>query len=132
MSITHANTTLFSGDTHNDILPSGPFALSDSRAKFFGVIGEAEIQDQPGGRDLSCLTVFRSYATAQALKAAVDAVHALANQLTGTLTSDGNLAQSFANCTFKGAARSRIIFDAVTATYRAEVIYFWRQHKKDV
>eukprot|EP00913_Durusdinium_trenchii_P028459 g26687.t1 len=131
MPLSHGGYNFLGNTTHGDVVPAGPFELSDVRTKFFGVIGESEIRGEPGGRDLTCRMTLRGYASETALIAAFNEIASKANQLTGTLTVTGNLAKTFGNCTFKGVAKSRTIRNAVDDTYLSEIALTWRQLTKD-
>lgn len=131
MGISHGGFSFFSVATHQDVVPSGAHEVRDVRAKFIGVIGESELRGEPGGRDLQCNMTLRGYATTQALINDFNTINSKINQLTGTLTATGNLAQSYADCSFKGATRSRIIHNAIDDTYQCDIVLTWRQLKKD-
>lgn len=90
----------FAGLTHHgDIIPA-PAETPIVQGKFFGVQGEGNIVGERYGRDLICEVHLTGYASASALKAAIDTIRAKQGKLTGTITVTGNLAQAVTSATF--------------------------------
>ena len=133
MTITIGATTMFSGNTHGDII-EGPYDVNDKRSHFFGVQGETEIEDEPKGRDLTVDCWLSGYASGQAMQNDLDQLRPnktgqrdVTLSISGTSTID----RSYTNCTYKGYTKDPrgIRHNAVDDTYRLRVTLHFRQHK---
>jgi len=103
MAITQNSTTLAVNGQHGLITAIGPHDLPIAVGQFFGVEGESHIVGKRYGRHLVCEVTFSSYASRQALQAALDVMSSYAGSLTGTVTQTiGGDTVPFADCTFLG------------------------------
>ena len=111
MSITQNSTTLAANGQHGLITAIGAHQLPVAVGQWFGVEGESHIVGSRYGQDLVCDVTFSSYATRQALQAALDTMSSYAGVLTGTVTqSISGDVSTFADCTFLGFEAARPAF----------------------
>jgi len=91
--------------THEQLLTLAP-QLQAKRTKYSGVVGESEITQSRGGRDLSThIWIHNAYSSSDALVAYLENLDGLVGthgDLVITRTARGGVPRSFPNCTFEG------------------------------
>ncbi len=124
---------LISDNSHSDLLEASEYELNDVRQKFPGLLGETELQDRPGGRDLA-VQVWLFASDSASMNASIQTTNELLNKLTGTLVMSGNLSGSWKNITFKGFTKTNqgIRRDAAANRVYCQGVLKFRQHTQDV
>ena len=132
MTVQIGATTLYNGTAHGDVIESN-YDRTDKVSQFFGVQGEAEIIDEPKGRDLTIDAWLTGYASASAMQTDLNQLRPnKTGQRDVTLTVSGTqLNRSYSNVTYKGYTKDAagIRRNAVDNTFRLKVTLHFRQLK---
>jgi len=132
MAIAIGATTLFTGNTHGDVIEED-YQRQDRVGQFFGVQGETEIVDEPKGRNLSVRVHARDYVTVTAIHADLDTFrpNKTGQRDVDLVISGTDLDRTYNNCTYKGYDKDArgIRKNAVDNKYSLWVTLKFRQLK---
>ena len=126
MSLVHNGTTLFSGNTHSDIVEN-PYDFPVEFGQWFGLIGEANIIGGSKGRDIFCRVYADGYASQGAFTTALTALQSLTNtplygDLVVTHASTSAVTYSYCRLDHVDKEPGGIMYEPVSASYAATIL----------